>query len=297
MTYNAALRLLDILADHGTGEIDIMGGEPFLLDWMPDFIHSAAMKDMAVNISTNGSRPELVGRFSDSDPSKVTVGVSLEGSSAVNHNRLTHSSHFDQALQTIRDLDFLGFEPVVKTVLNRSTQKDIKDIVGLVRDLGIRRYYLIHMDVMTKSPSLIRESLGYVHFLKFHEKIRKENSDVGIFRVNASCFEKDNLPSGARCAGGVLKLSVMPDGSVFPCNLFHFSEEFRLGNIFDDDFYSLWMSPKLSCFRTFSNTACGAMDCENHVSCTGGCPAHGYYHYRDAGAQDIRCASSHEARA
>ncbi len=294
MPYRSALEVLDILADHGIKEIDIMGGEPSLLEWMPDFTQRASLKGMAVNISTNGSRPELMRRLSESDPAKVTIGVSLEGSSAANHNRLTRSSHFGLALLAIRNLVSLGLDPVVKTVLNSSTREDIQDIVDLVRDLGVRRYYLIHMDVMAKAPSLMREALGYVDFLKFHDKVRRDNPGLRIFRVNASCFEKNNLPPAARCAGGVLKLSIMPDGSVYPCNLFQSCNEFGLGNIFDDDFSSVWGSPKLSYFRSQAENACGASDCENRATCTGGCPAHGYFHYRNADARDIRCATAGE---
>jgi radical SAM protein with 4Fe4S-binding SPASM domain len=240
MTYEAALRLLEILSWHGIDDLDIMGGEPFLLEWMTDF---------------------------------------------------TCSRHFGLALKSIQTLVSLGLDPIVKTVLNRTTLRDIENIVTLIGDLGVRRYYLIHMDVMAKDPSLLNESMSYTDFVAHCEKIGKASPHVGVFRVNASCFAKENLPPGARCAGGVLKLSVMPDGSAYPCNLFHQNREFHLGNIFEEGITAIWRHTRLSFFRTFSGNKCGLDDCRNRDACTGGCPAHGYLHYSDPDASDIRCGA------
>jgi radical SAM protein with 4Fe4S-binding SPASM domain len=291
MTYEAALRLLEILSWHGIDDLDIMGGEPFLLEWMTDFMAAAARRGMKVNISTNGSRPEIMRRLAGMNPVGVNIGVSLDGSTAEAHNVLTCSRHFGLALKSIQTLVSLGLDPIVKTVLNRTTLRDIENIVTLIGDLGVRRYYLIHMDVMAKDPSLLNESMSYTDFVAHCEKIGKASPHVGVFRVNASCFAKENLPPGARCAGGVLKLSVMPDGSAYPCNLFHQNREFHLGNIFEEGITAIWRHTRLSFFRTFSGNKCGLDDCRNRDACTGGCPAHGYLHYSDPDASDIRCGA------
>jgi radical SAM protein with 4Fe4S-binding SPASM domain len=291
MTCEAALRLLEILSEHGIADLDIMGGEPFLLEWMPDFISTAAQRGIKVNISTNGSRPEIMRRLAGMNPVGVNVGVSLNGSTAEAHNVLTHSRHFGLALKSIQTLVSLGLDPIVKTVLNRTRLGDIENIMTLIGDLGVKRYYLIHMDVMAKDPSLLNESLNYTDFVAYCEKIGKTNPRVSVFRVNASCFAKENLPPGARCAGGVLKLSIMPDGSAYPCNLFHQNSRFRLGNIFEEGVTAVWRHTRLSFFRAFSENKCVLNDCQNRASCTGGCPAHGYLHYSDPDASDIRCGA------
>jgi radical SAM protein with 4Fe4S-binding SPASM domain len=289
MTCEAALRLLDILFEHGIADLDIMGGEPFLLEWMPDFMATATRRGMKVNISTNGSRPEILRRLAGMNPVRVNVGVSLEGPTAEAHNVLTRSRHFGLALKSIQTLVSLGLDPIVKTVLSRTTLRDMENIVTLVGSLGVRRYYLIHMDVMARDPSLLNESLSYADFVAYCEEIRKAGPHIGVFRVNASCFAKENLPPGVRCAAGVLKLSIMPDGSAYPCNLFHQNREFRLGNIFEEGITAMWRNAKLSFFRTFSKNKCGLDDCRNRAACTGGCPAHGYLHFSDFDAADIRC--------
>ena len=289
ISYDNALRLIEILSSHGIKELDIMGGEPLLVDWIPEFIHIAARKNIGINISTNGSMPDRLRGLAGIDREKLAVGISLEGSTAQRHNRLTGASNFDAAMQSIRLLVSSGLDPVVKTVVSRDTMDDIQNIVCLLRARGVKHYYIIHMDLLTKDPALRNEVLRYTDFLEFYENLKKANPEIGIFRVNASCFQRSSLPGGVRCAGGVLKLSVLPDGSVFPCNLFHHFKEFNLGNIFKDGLETIWADPRLDYFRNFKANACGLKNCVNKDLCTGGCPAHGYYHYRKLDSQDIRC--------
>lgn len=296
MSLDDALALLDILLCNDIGEIDIMGGEPLLLDWMPDFIDIAIKGGRSVNLSTNGSTVEVIEKFSALDPEKFHIGVSLEGSSEATHNRMTHSHNFYRALTSVSQLVSAGLDPIVKTVVSKETMSDIQEIVNLLRDMGVKRYYLIHMDLITSDATLKNAALSYSAFRDFYEETQRNNQDIGIFKVAASCFEKETLPRGVRCAGGVRKLAVMPDGSVYPCNLFQHFEEFNLGNIFEDDLFTIWASPKLDLFRHCMQNRCTVDSCADRHSCTGGCPAHGYYHYRKHLAADVRCAESTAGR-
>jgi len=289
MSYSNALKLLDKLSSAGIKEIDIMGGEPFLLRWMPDFIDIALKRNLTVNISTNGSVTNMIQRLKVINSQKFNIGVSLEGSNERNHNGPTNSINFNKAVESIKKLFSLNLDPIVKTVLTKSSIKDIQKIIDLLIDIGVRRYYIIHMDLLSKDKSVMKEAFSYSEFLNFYENIKTVNPVISIYRINASCFHKESIPADIRCAGGVLKLSVMPDGSVFPCNLFHGIKEFFLGNIFSDDFPDIWMNPKLDLFRYHKANRCDIESCSNKSLCTGGCPAHGFYHYGNPDKPDIRC--------
>ncbi len=291
LSFAGSLRLLEILEDQGIREIDVMGGEPMLLHWIPDFVKTAAGRGMEINISTNGSRPETISRFKDSDREKITIGVSLEGSSEERHNRITGSSHFSLAVNTIVTLLSLDFDVPVKTVVSRTTAPDIGNIIGLLRTLGIRRYYLIHMDILTGDQAIMSEALSFQEFKIFSDHIREINRDMEICTVSASCFSKELSGRPPRCSGGVNKLSVLPDGSAFPCNLFHSFPSLRLGNILQDDFASIWTNPRLDDFREPSPHPCDNARCANRHSCTGGCPAHNLYHHGRLHGRDVRCES------
>lgn len=292
LDFNNALILLDILDKNSVRCIDIMGGEPFLVPWLFEFVRIAISKGVSLNISTNGSRPDLLQHLMKISPDKFNIGISLEGSTAEKHNTLTASNNFASAFESIKKLVDLSLDPIVKTVLSPDTAEDIQNIVDLIRKVGVRRYYIIHMDILSKAYLIIKNAIDYKSFLGFYQKIQSENPDTAVHRVNASCFDSNSLPSGVRCAGGIRKLSVMPDGAVFPCNLFHGLKGFRLGNIFRDDFKDIWSNQKLDLFRRHRENRCNIYTCNNRASCTGGCPAHGFYHYGNSDAADIRCSST-----
>ena len=289
LDFKNALKLLDILTENNIKGIDIMGGEPFLIPWLFDFVSISLSRGMSLNISTNGSMPALLQRFTGISPDNFNIGISLEGSTAEKHNRITGSKNFAYAFESIKKLVDLSLNPIVKTVLSPDTTGDIQDIVNLIRKIGVRRYYIIHMDTLRKADIIIKNAIDYNAFMSFYQKIQRENPDMAIHRVNASCFDSNSLPPGVRCAGGVRKLSVMPDGTVFPCNLFHGLKGFRLGNLFSDSFEDIWSNQRLDLFRRHEGNSCSINNCKNHASCTGGCPAHGFYHYGNAETADVRC--------
>lgn len=289
LDFNKALILLDILDKNSIKCIDIMGGEPFLVPWLFDFVRIAISRGVPLNVSTNGSRPDLLQQFIEISPDNFNIGISLEGSTAEKHNRLTVSNNFASAFESIKKLVGLSLNPIVKTVLSHDTAEDIQNIVDLIRKIGVRRYYIIHMDLLSKEDLIMKNAIDYNAFLGFYQKIQRENPDIAVHRVNASCFDSNSLPPGVRCAGGIRKLSVMPDGEVFPCNLFHGLKGFRLGNIFRDSFKDIWSNQRLDLFRRHQENNCSIYTCKNRASCTGGCPAHGFYHYGNSDTADIRC--------
>ncbi|MDH4232234.1 MAG: hypothetical protein OEW04_09415, partial [Nitrospirota bacterium] len=64
-----------------------------------------------------------------------------------------------------------------------------------------------------------------------------------------------------------------------------------------DPFTGIWRHPLLALFRTYQKNGCGIDSCKNRPECTGGCPAHGYYHYGNADTTDIRCIQTTDCQA
>src|SRR4030042_2911357 len=63
MNAECAYMLSDMLKKTGIFELDILGGEPMLIPWMKDFVEYATGLGISLNISTNGSLPDIVDRF------------------------------------------------------------------------------------------------------------------------------------------------------------------------------------------------------------------------------------------
>lgn len=294
MSQEDASKLLATMESHGIRELDIMGGEPFLLPWMPDFLREAVAREIAVNISTNGSILPALKKLAGMRSGMLTIGISLEGSTQVRHDRLTGSRNFMTALEGLQWLLKAGLNPLVKTVVSSDTVEDIQPIIDFVRQLGVRRYFLIHMDHFSHDASSRERALRYQEYMRITDKVISDNRDMEVGRVTASCFNGTAVSMNARCAGGTRKIAVMPDGSVLPCNLFQGFPDFRLGNIFTDTLPVIMSHHQLDYFRTFTSNLCTVSDCGNRTACTGGCPAHGYYHFRNLDAPDVRCLISQD---
>lgn len=278
MSESDAMRLLGIARANGISSIDIMGGEPFMLGWMPRFISSALHSGLSVNVSTNGSLPDALEGLGGLEGMPLQVGISLEGATAATHAELTGSDNFDLAIKSLRTLQALGLSPIAKTVVSRRTVGELEPIARMLAAMGIAKYYLIHMDALEPDDS----AYSYPEFVELCERLR---SPIEIGKVHASCFDI----AGLRCAGGSRKLLIMPDGAAYPCNLLVTVEGFRLGSIFDDPYESIIHNPALEPLKRFTVNHCALTSCLNHGNCTGGCPAHLLARGLSMNAGDPRC--------
>lgn len=260
-------RMIDRVTGAGVQVLDIIGGEPTLHRELLPMIEHACGRGMRVNISSNGRDPdqlaEIMRRFT-----RATVGVSVN----------------DHA--TLQDLErFLRkHRPIVKTVFSRAVDHGL---IEQVLALAPRRYYLLYRDAL--GPGELDESLPFDRFL---EAVGiRYGSRVGVVFCSGFIPDLDQYPQlrMARCPGGTTKLGILPDGSVYPCNLLFGRGEYQLGNILADPFDAIWRHSSLTFFRTFTGNACPRTTCVLHAKCHGGCPAHSYIHTGKRSAPEPRC--------
>lgn len=260
--------MLDRLTSRGLRSLDIIGGEPTLHRDLEAMVHDAAARGLIVNISSNGSNPRVLRRLMKVS-GRVMVGISI-------NDRETLSAL----------AGFIGSErPVVKTLFTPGLDRSLVDDI---LSLKPRTYFLIYRDAARHG-----DLAGTLPFDRFLEAT-KEHLGIGrVGRVFCSGFipEYASLPelAGVRCPAGTIKLGVLPDGSVYPCNLFFGRPGFLLGNVLSDPFDSIWHNPVLARFRRFSVNGCPRRDCVLHRSCHGGCPAEAHARFGDMDAPDPRC--------
>lgn len=291
MSADEAFLLADFLVKNGFREVDVLGGEPMLLPWMKDFIAHIAHKGLIINVSTNGSMPEKIRELADITSDRMNIGFSLHGLRET-HNVLTGSDNYAQILRGIEIMLRAEKTPIVKSALTRENIDEIPDLAVFLKNLGVTRYYVLHEDTIGR-----RNASGF-SFPEFWESyLRIKNGLAGILDIGfvaASAFYKSGGSRGIRCDAGVEKIALLPDGSAFPCNLFFGFDEFRLGNIFKDEFAEIAGSPVLENLRNFQLNQCRVISCLHHATCTGGCPAHSYFFHGSVAAPDPRCSLEYQ---
>ena len=248
--------------------IDLMGGEPTLHHDMPDLLRETGRRGLRVNMSSNGTNipqlHDLLARFDH-----LSIGMSINDQATFASVRTFLHDH----------------RPVVKMVHTRRLD------VRLVQEILLQRpktFYLLYKDALEAS-----QLWDTVPFDKFFPAAPGQFKRRNVGTVFCSGFLPDRATypdlERVRCPAGTTKLGIMPDGSVYPCNLFFGKSEFRLGNILTDPLDALWHHPVLSFFRTFDRNRCPRKTCDLHAACHGGCPAHAYHHTGDLSAPEPRC--------
>lgn len=268
MTFGDFKRLVASLKGIGTRTLDILGGEPTLHEDLVRFVRYALQEGMKLTISSNGTGTALLAEIRNRYP-EVVVGISV-------CDRKTVPALEDLIRRT---------RMLVKTVVGKKLDARLIEEL-LACDPG--RLYLLYRDALDPG-----ELAGTAPFDDFLGTVQERYDPALVGTVSCSGFLPDfhRFPVllKARCPAGTTKLGILPDGSVYPCNLFFRFREFRLGNIFTTAFEEIWHHPQLSFFRTFAGNRCPRRDCELHAKCHGGCPAHSYAHRGRRSAPEPRC--------
>jgi radical SAM protein with 4Fe4S-binding SPASM domain len=264
--------MVSSLADAGVNTIDILGGEPTLHNGIREILEINANKALHTSISSNGSDIEflryVIAHYSSSS---VQVGLSLYSGSMT-----------DDMLDFIKQNS-----PVVKSVCTR--KELIPDEGVMVLNNADVDYCLIFMDALNTGD--LDKCLSFNEYRRKLDVLKDSYERVdGVF---CSGFIPDRkkypLLENVRCPAGTTKLSVLPDGSVYPCYLFFRHEEFMLGNVLHDDMHDMVKSPVLDFFRSFEKNECINVTCDMHDECHGGCPAVSLSLTGNLSASDPRC--------
>jgi radical SAM protein with 4Fe4S-binding SPASM domain len=263
-------RMVDTVKGIGIRTIDIMGGEPTLHADLFRFIKYSLQEGMNLNLSSNGTDRLQLARIMEKFP-RVKVGVSINDR------------------KTARDLeDFIRKRrPIVKMVAGRRIDDTlIKYILSMKPEV----FYLLYRDALM--PDQLSETVPFDEFWSFVQTAY-EPGRVGIVSCSGFLPEVARYPEllMARCPAGTTKLGIMPDGSVYPCNLFFGNEEFLLGNIFTAPFEEIWGHRSLTFFRAFIGNKCSRTSCVLFTKCHGGCPAHSYALAGKWSASEPRCVT------
>ena len=269
--FNSILLILKHLEiDH----IDMLGGEPSL---HPDLMQLIGLIDhngLKTTISTNGTNVNLLTAISETYPKKtVRIGVSL------NSEKLSHDLH----------TYIITYKPIIKSVYSkqRPLLKSCEAFIGIP---GIE-FFLLYRDIMNQDD--VKHGVPFYSF--YHDILKLKKTLGNIDGVFCSGFIPDSnrYPEleFVRCPAGTTKLSLLPNGDIYPCYLFFQFTEFRLGNILVDDFSAIWQHPILTHFRTFNKNNCPKTSCSLFHSCHGGCPALSYIFYNTLNAPDPRCVN------
>ncbi|MBR9703807.1 radical SAM protein [Candidatus Pacearchaeota archaeon] len=212
--------------------IAISGGEPLKRLDLYDILRYTQDKEMITNLLTNGT---LLSRRKSKDIKELginTIQVSIDGIPET-HNEIRGREYaFDRAVEGINNASSEKIEVVVSMTATKKNQHEFEEVIQIAYEAGAKRVgfktYVPSVELGSNDPLYLDSSeifklITHTNELteKYDGKIQILHSDV-LFQI----LEPDNeLIDDAKkedkflwgCAAGYRSLSVLSDGTVYPC--------------------------------------------------------------------------------
>jgi len=225
-------------------------------------------------MSTNGSNVQMLNTLSqDYDQSRLKIGVSL------------NDKPIDESLSSY----ISNFRPLLKSVCTH--RRFLPADAARFLDMPDMRYYAIFMDTLRATD--LKRGLSFSQFHRTLNSVRRKHKNLQGVYCSGFLPDVGNYPilESVRCPAGTTKLSIMPDGSAYPCYLLFQRPQFKLGNILRDHLKDIKNNALLNLFKRFKKNECPDVACDLFSRCHGGCPAVSLAVHGDLNAPDPRCVT------
>lgn len=258
-------RLLDEMADMGTCQVTLAGGEPFLRPDLLQIVRHARGRGLSVSLSTTGTSVNRVLAKKIAELGLKSVRVSFDGAAEKSYDyyRGVKGAYRKamRGLKTLREL-FPKTPIVLHTTLMRPNTSELLALARLVQKLGLNTWSLDFL----KPVGLGAEQRGlWLASNEGEDVVRRLGKIVESFDVPLKMAHfpyKGPNPSGStvfgyRCQGANLFTFISANGSVAPCSFT--CRPFPAGNIRRKTLHEIWSDSEM--FRRFRQGVAGPEAC------------------------------------
>ena len=276
------------------GSLSLTGGEPFIrkselfqlmqrIDETPAFIF--------YDILTNGSlvTEDIMSQLKSLNKLR-RIQVSLEGSTPQINDSIRGEGSYRETMQAIRTMKKHGFTVSVMTTISRTNFKDILAIVKLLESEGVDNFSMERLIPEGRGQGLADQLLSPGELRDLYSSIysvalQKGRPRILMYRPLFHLVAPDDETVGARCSMGSNALTVMPDGTVYPCRRL----PVPIGNILSDGLFAIWYNSDLLWqVRNPDNIKGKCHGCDHLAGCRG-CRAMAYFCTGDYLEGDPQC--------
>lgn len=219
-------KILKALKKSGFSEIDISGGEPFLVEnALTQTVKFCTAHDLRIrSISTNGTifSPKVISSLRE--VSDFVLHVSLDAATSATYQTMRNSNYFSQVIANVQSFIGSGLEVFLGVTVTKINYKEIAMVIELAEKIGARGVSLGGFIPLGEGSRLTSWCLS-----------KKEMEEVFSVCKNVSKKIKIIGLGDNSCSAGVDKWCVLPNGDLYPCALLVNFEEAKAGNLFQKD--------------------------------------------------------------
>ncbi|MEW6457404.1 MAG: radical SAM protein [Acidobacteriota bacterium] len=266
--------------------VTFTGGEPTLVNYLPELIKYASNKPMKTHLMTNGykideSYAELLVKNN-----LVHINISLDGAGEKTHDTFRGlKGSFKKAIKAIRIFKDLNIYVETTTVIHEGNRNEVIDIINLGKSLKVDNMKFLPITPFKRGKYCnFEDSLTYYinnlrNFLFAYDNIYNKLIKKDLSKK----LQKEDL---FRCNAGTGIIAISPQGDVFPCNNL---ENIVLGNIRAKRLIEIYneSSNVNDVFNALSIRNSECESCKILDYCHGGCAMLAYSYHGDYKKCDI----------
>ncbi|MBW1993917.1 MAG: radical SAM protein [Deltaproteobacteria bacterium] len=276
------------------GTLSITGGEPLMVmdKLFPLLRHINSFETINhFDLLTNGSLLDkgILSKLKEFKKLR-RVQVSLEAGNKELNDRIRGNGSFEKTLSAIRLLKKNGFQVAVMTTISHMNKEEIEPLIELLKinevdTFSAERFIPEGAGAGLKNEFLTAEEVKEVFQKIYSIAMREDGIRILLYRPLFALFDGNDPTVGALCSVGNNALTIMHDGTIYPCRRL----PIPIGNAVTDSFYKVWYTSEvLWNVRNNNNLKGKCADCDLIPVCRG-CRAMAYALTGDYLAEDPQC--------
>ena len=286
------LKLILQKNDFSKDQVLLTGGEPLLHERFEEIVCICLENFKYVAVNTNGlllNQNEIVKN------SRIHYQISLDGEE-IEHDNLRGEGTYEKILSNLKMLDKNKISYNVASVINKSNYNEIEKLIPVLFELKNMKYWKVEPQLpfgcgFQAQCVDVEEWNRLVDLLisktPFRLKIKKLFDFSAVDKLSKEKREELKKRKLSNCGSCKQKIYIYPDFMVYPCTCL---KDFPLGNIEEDNLYSILNSAKAKIFSEYKiNQHSKCLKCEYLDICRGGCIGCSYNIFGKLGMGDSRC--------
>jgi len=268
-------KVLDTLWEIGVPHVVFTGGEPTLVEFLPDLIRHAESNGQITGINTNG-RKLKDGNFVQSlvNAGLDHVQITLESHDPGIHDEMVCASGaWQDTVSGIRNVLSTRLYMMTNSTLLQLNSPYLKETLEFLGELGVPTVGLNSL-IYSGHGESVGTGLNAADLPPLLDMAReittRYNQRLIWYTPTQYChFDPVQMELGVKgCTAALYNMCIEPDGSVLPCQSYYTS----LGNILTDPWDNIWNHDLAKHLRGRKYVPAECQVCALLAECGGGCP-------------------------
>lgn len=268
-------KVLKKCEEAGIPHVVFTGGEPTLIEFLPELVAYAEELGLITGLNTNGRNLRDAGYAKKLFEAGLDhVQVTLESPDKEIHDRMSGAlGAFAETLEGLGNSLKTGIFTMTNTTITKANKESVKKMPEFLKKTGIPTFavnsIIFSGKATTSNSHLTKQEL--IPLLEGLAKSARENDLKFIWYTPTKYCELNPIELGLgvkQCTAARLGMAIEPNGDVIPCQSYYKS----VGNILRDGWETIWNNELCKKLRMPRKPLKECETCADLTLCGGGCP-------------------------